>query len=59
MCPASAQLPPLALPPRRSNTGSHPPPDHSHNSGDAGDCSFGPDLNFIGVTFTGPICPTW
>ncbi|PRW20475.1 band 7 [Chlorella sorokiniana] len=43
----------------RSNTGSHAPPDHSHNKGGEGDCSFGPDLNFIGVTFTGPICPTW
>ncbi|PRW33624.1 band 7 [Chlorella sorokiniana] len=46
----------------RSDTGSHPPPDHNGTPGYAPrDCTFGADLNFIGVAFNPPdeLCPTY
>jgi activating signal cointegrator complex subunit 1 len=39
--------------------GGHPLPDH--NAGRPGDCSYGPDLNFIGVSFENArkLCKGW
>ena len=43
----------------RATNGTHPLP--NHNGGEPGACTFGPDLNFIGVSFANDsgLCPDW
>lgn len=35
------------------------PPRHNGALKSPGNCSFGPELIFVGVEFTAPVCPEW
>ena len=50
------------LPTLRSDEGPLPPPDNNDQRGRANateQCSWGPALAFVGVDFSGDICPSW
>lgn len=50
---------PLASSRPRSDTGVLPPPRHNAALKTPGNCTFGPDLVFVGVEFSEPVCPEW